>query len=52
MILDQCFGTKFSIVINPDNGHTSLQLTISLNTMAGLDTERDEFVILEASIVG
>jgi hypothetical protein len=52
MILDQCFGTKFSILVNADNGNINLQLTIPLNTIASLDTERDGFVILEASIVG
>jgi muramoyltetrapeptide carboxypeptidase len=51
MILDQCHGTNFPILYNVDLGHTDPILTIPLNAMASLDSEKDEFAILEAAVV-
>lgn len=51
MILDQCHGTSFPILYNVDIGHTDPMLTIPLNAMASLDSEKDEFAILEAAVV-
>jgi muramoyltetrapeptide carboxypeptidase LdcA involved in peptidoglycan recycling len=50
MILDQCHGTDFPILFNVDIGHTDPILTIPLNALATLDSEKDEFAILEAGV--
>ena len=52
MVLDQCYGTDFPILYNVDIGHTDPLLTIPLNALASLDSERDEFAILEAGVAG
>jgi muramoyltetrapeptide carboxypeptidase LdcA involved in peptidoglycan recycling len=51
MVLDQCYGTDFPILFNVDIGHTDPMLTIPLNALASLDSDRDEFAILEAGVV-
>ncbi|CAD6564908.1 MAG: hypothetical protein ASARMPREDX12_004496 [Alectoria sarmentosa] len=48
MVKDQCYGTDFPILLNVDVGHTDPILTVPLNAMVGLDSEKDEFTILEA----
>ncbi|KAG0648781.1 carboxypeptidase [Hyphodiscus hymeniophilus] len=50
MVLDQCHGTDFPILFNVDIGHTDPLLTIPINAMASLDSEMDEFAILEAGV--
>ncbi|EOO02442.1 putative peptidase u61 ld-carboxypeptidase a protein [Phaeoacremonium minimum UCRPA7] len=40
----------FPILINVDIGHTSPILTIPMDALVSLDSEKDEFVILEAGI--
>lgn len=52
MVLAQCFGTNFPILFNVDIGHTDPILTIPLNALASLDSERDEFALLEAGVAG
>ena len=50
MILGQCHGTEFPILFGVDIGHTDPMLTIPLNAQASLDSEADEFVILEPGV--
>ena len=50
MVKDQCYGTDFPILLNVDVGHTDPILTVPLNAMVGLDSEKDEFTILEAGV--
>lgn len=50
MVLDQCYGTDFPILFNVDIGHTDPMLTIPLNALASLDSERDEFAVLESGV--
>jgi muramoyltetrapeptide carboxypeptidase LdcA involved in peptidoglycan recycling len=51
MVLDMCRGTDFPILFNVDIGHTDPMLTIPMNAMASLDSEKDEFEVLEAGVV-
>jgi len=51
MVLDQCRGTEFPILFDVDIGHTDPILTIPLNALARLDSEGDEFAVLEAGVV-
>ncbi|RFU27691.1 hypothetical protein B7463_g8638, partial [Scytalidium lignicola] len=44
-------GTTFPILMEVDIGHTAPQLTIPLNAMASLDSEKDEFSILEPGVI-
>lgn len=50
IILDQCCRTNFPILVNVDVGHTDPMLTIPLNAMAILDSDKDEFSILEPAV--
>lgn len=50
MVKDQCYGTDFPILLNVDVGHTDPILTVPLNAMVDLDSEKDEFTILEAGV--
>jgi muramoyltetrapeptide carboxypeptidase len=43
MMLDQCYGTDFPILMDVDVGHTNPIVTVPLNAMVGLDLERDEW---------
>lgn len=51
-VLDQCYGTSFPILMDVDVGHTSPMVTVPLDSMVELDSERDEWSILEAGVVG
>lgn len=51
ILLYQCHGTKFPILINVDFGHTDPVLTIPLNALISMDSEKDELVGLEPSVV-
>jgi muramoyltetrapeptide carboxypeptidase LdcA involved in peptidoglycan recycling len=50
MVLDMCYGTTFPILFNVDFGHTDPILTIPMNAEVRLDSEGDEFVVLEAGV--
>ncbi len=50
MVKDQCYGTDFPILMDVDVGHTDPVLTIPLNALVSLDSEKDEFSILEAGV--
>jgi muramoyltetrapeptide carboxypeptidase LdcA involved in peptidoglycan recycling len=50
MVLDMCYGTTFPILSNVDIGHTDPILTIPMNAEVRLDSEGDEFVVLEAGV--
>jgi muramoyltetrapeptide carboxypeptidase LdcA involved in peptidoglycan recycling len=45
-----CYGTTFPILFNVDIGHTDPILTIPMNAEVRLDSEGDEFVVLEAGV--
>jgi muramoyltetrapeptide carboxypeptidase len=45
-------GTSFPVLLDVDVGHTDPILTIPLDAMCSLDSEKDEFSILEAGVVG
>ena len=49
-MLDQCDGTDFPILANVDVGHTTPMVTIPLNAMVRLNSEKDEFTVLEAGV--
>jgi len=51
MVLEQCNGTDFPILFDVDVGHTSPMLTIPLNGMVKLDSDADDFSILEKGVV-
>ncbi|KAF2789728.1 peptidase S66, LD-carboxypeptidase A [Melanomma pulvis-pyrius CBS 109.77] len=51
ILLGQCYGTNFPIVMNVDVGHTDPVLTIPLNSLIRMDSEKDELVGLEPSVV-
>ena len=51
MVLDQCSGSSFPILMDVDVGHTSPMVTVPLNGMVKLDSEADEFSILEKGVV-
>jgi len=51
MVVDQCYGLSFPILANVDVGHTDPMLTLPLGAEASLDSDRDEFAILEAAVV-
>ncbi|CZR54465.1 uncharacterized protein PAC_04349 [Phialocephala subalpina] len=50
-VLDQCWGTEYPILTNVDIGHTGPMLTIPLDSMAMLDSENDDFSILESGVL-
>jgi muramoyltetrapeptide carboxypeptidase LdcA involved in peptidoglycan recycling len=50
VVLDQCFGTEFPILANVDVGHTTPLVTIPLNALVSLDSEKDDFTVLEAGV--
>ena len=50
MVLDQCRQSIFPILFNVDIGHTDPMLTIPLNALASLNSERDEFAIVESGV--
>ncbi|TVY93714.1 putative carboxypeptidase [Lachnellula willkommii] len=49
-VMMRCNGTSFPILFDIDAGHTSPMLTIPLNGMVKLDSEADEFSILEKGV--
>ncbi|TVY78405.1 putative carboxypeptidase [Lachnellula suecica] len=51
MVLEQCSGTSFPILVDVDVGHTSPMVTLPLNGMVKLDSKADEFSILEKGVV-
>lgn len=51
VVLDQVEDWDFPILMNVDIGHTSPMLTIPLNVMVSLDSNLDEFSILESAVV-
>ena len=50
MVLDQCRQFQFPILFNVDIGHTDPLLTIPLNALASLNSERNEFAIVEPGV--
>jgi muramoyltetrapeptide carboxypeptidase LdcA involved in peptidoglycan recycling len=50
MVADQCYETGFPILLNVDVGHSDPILTIPLDALCSLDSEKDEFSILEAGV--
>ncbi|CAF9942367.1 MAG: hypothetical protein ALECFALPRED_009716 [Alectoria fallacina] len=50
LVKDQCYGTNLLFPLNVDVGHTDPLLTVPVNAMVGLDSEKDEFIILEAGV--
>lgn len=50
MVVEQCYGTEFPILANVDVGHTDPILTLPLNALATLDSDADEFTIIEAAV--
>ncbi len=52
MVADQCYGTDFPILFNVDVGHSDPILTVPLDALCSLDSENDEFSILEAGVTG
>ncbi|KAI0459077.1 peptidase [Xylaria acuta] len=42
---------KFPILFNVDFGHTSPLVTLPFDTLASLDSDKDQFVILESAVV-
>lgn len=40
----------FPVLMNVDVGHTSPMITIPMDALVSLDSEKDEFAILEAGI--
>lgn len=51
IVLDQLQDTAFPILANVDIGHVSPILTIPLNSMVSLDSEKDELSILEPAVL-
>ena len=51
MIADQCYGTDFPILLNVDVGHSDPILTMPLDALCSLDSEKDEFGILEVGVI-
>jgi len=51
LLLDQCYGTNFPILMNADFGHTDPKLTLPLGSLVRLDAEKDEFVGLEPAVL-
>lgn len=51
MVLEQCYGTNFPILADVDIGHTSPMVTIPLNGMVQLNSEADDFSIVEKGVV-
>jgi muramoyltetrapeptide carboxypeptidase LdcA involved in peptidoglycan recycling len=49
--LDLCYGTDYPILCNVDIGHTDPILTLPLDAMVSLDSEKDSFEILEPGVV-
>ena len=50
MVLEQCYGFGFPILANVDTGHSDPILTLPLDALGVLDSEGDEFGILESVI--
>jgi muramoyltetrapeptide carboxypeptidase LdcA involved in peptidoglycan recycling len=51
IILERTQGFQFPIVTGVDFGHTSPQLTLPLGCLAGIDTARQRFEILEPAVL-
>ena len=51
LLLFACHGTDFPIVMNVDVGHTDPKLTIPLNSLMSMDSEKDELVGLEPGVL-
>lgn len=51
MAKEQCDGTTFPVLLNVDVEYTDPILTTPLNAMVSLDSEKDEFTILEAGVL-
>ena len=51
LIADQCYGATFPILLNVDIGHTAPILTLPINAMVCIDSSKDEFSILEPSVL-
>jgi len=49
--MDECYGTDFPILIGVDVGHSDPILTIPLNAMVSLSSEKDEFAIVEPAVL-
>ncbi|RDW94398.1 hypothetical protein BP5796_00161 [Coleophoma crateriformis] len=52
LLLEFLEGTGFLILSNVDFGHTDPPLTIPFDALASLDSEKNEFVVLEAGVKG
>ena len=51
VIVDQCYGSIFPILLNVDIGHTAPILTLPMNAMVCIDSSKNEFSILEPSVL-
>ena len=51
VVLGVCEGRGFPIVVDVDVGHTDPLLTIPLDALVRMDSERDEIVVEEAAVV-
>ena len=51
LVADQCYGTKFPILLNVDIGHTAPILTLPMNAMVSIDSNKDDFSILEPGVL-
>ncbi|OAQ65359.1 peptidase u61 ld-carboxypeptidase a protein [Pochonia chlamydosporia 170] len=52
MVLELTEGYEFPILAGVDVGHTDPMLTVPLDALCTLDSERDEWVILERGVTG
>ena len=50
MIVEMCAGIDFPILCNVDVGHTDPMLTVPLGARCSLDSEKDEWVVLEKAV--
>ncbi|KAI0864643.1 peptidase [Xylaria cubensis] len=52
LLCDGPFGEKkFPILFNVDFGHTTPMVTLPFDTLASLDSDKDQFAILESAVV-
>jgi muramoyltetrapeptide carboxypeptidase len=51
ILLGQCDGWTFPILMNVDVGHTDPVLTVPVGALVRLDSEADEWAGLEPSVV-
>ena len=49
-ILERTAGYSFPVVTDMDFGHTSPMMTLPIGCMARIDTQRQEFAIIEAAV--